>query len=259
MPEPERTYEERIADAATESERRAIQQQQERANGWGDKPYVGETDAELEREAEYRATHVYDPAGVYWEDLPDYPLPKSVTDDVPYQVYNSQQPIPSPVPNPFPVPGTSTVPWWQSVLNSPLVGSLVQGLLTPAPRFFPKSPGAQVVPPLPTTTSLTNSSLTPLNSPVLGFAQGLSPFAVPKEALARECKCPPKRKKSGKPACKNPVLSRVTRDGIRTTRTKIQCQPSKQKLRSVRTPRIPTSSADLLSSIRGGGSFSPWG
>lgn len=82
-------------------------------------------------------------------------------------------------------------------------------------RFSTSSAGA--------TSSLTSSlgqRLTPLNA--TGVQSG---FEQP-------CRCPPKRtnkRKDGKERCKNPVVSRVTKDGYRTTKVKLECQPSKPK------------------------------
>jgi hypothetical protein len=54
-------------------------------------------------------------------------------------------------------------------------------------------------------------------------APGLGP-----KVRAKECECE-KPKKRRKPGCTNKVISRVTRDGIRTTKTRITCPPSKLK------------------------------
>lgn len=80
------------------------------------------------------------------------------------------------------------------------------------------------------TATLTSSStplemgtrLTPLN------AAGVQSASQSQQ----RCNCPSekKKRKSDKPRCKNPVISRTTKDGIRTTKVKIQCQPSKPKL-----------------------------
>lgn len=65
------------------------------------------------------------------------------------------------------------------------------------------------------------TSLTPLN------------IAGVQSASQQACKCPPekktKKRKDGKPRCTNPVISRTTRDGIRTTKVRLECQPSKPK------------------------------
>jgi hypothetical protein len=62
----------------------------------------------------------------------------------------------------------------------------------------------------------------------LAFAQ---PFPQPSSrrgSRTDECECAPKKKKRKK-GCVNPVISRTTREGIRTTKTRIVCQPSKRK------------------------------
>lgn len=44
------------------------------------------------------------------------------------------------------------------------------------------------------------------------------------------CRCPqPPKKKRREPGCRNPVISRTVKDGIRTTKVKLQCPPSKPK------------------------------
>lgn len=57
------------------------------------------------------------------------------------------------------------------------------------------------------------------------------PFPQPssrRTSRTEECECAPKKKKRKK-GCVNPVISRTTREGIRTTKTRIVCQPSKRK------------------------------
>lgn len=72
------------------------------------------------------------------------------------------------------------------------------------------------------------SSATPASS-------GLTPFNAlgVQSASSERCKCPKppskKTRKDGKPRCVNPVISRTTRDGIRTTKVELKCQPSKPK------------------------------
>lgn len=45
------------------------------------------------------------------------------------------------------------------------------------------------------------------------------------------CRCPAaKPKKRREPSCKNPVISRTVKDGIRTTKVQLKCPPSKPKL-----------------------------
>jgi len=78
------------------------------------------------------------------------------------------------------------------------------------------------------------SSPTRLTSP-LSMGSALTPLNAV-GVQSQSCNCPKpksekkKTKKDGSPRCVNPVLSRTTRDGIRTTRVKLECQPSKPKL-----------------------------
>lgn len=79
----------------------------------------------------------------------------------------------------------------------------------PLPTTLTRAPGA-----LPAISP----ALTPLNSTMLG----LQPEPDAEEA----CKCKPKRK-STKPTCSNPLISRTTRDGVITIKRRLQCPPSR--------------------------------
>jgi len=72
-------------------------------------------------------------------------------------------------------------------------------------------------------------ALTPSNSPLLGFAQGIQPEPTPQEELDK-CKCPKPRKRTDKKRCTNPVLSRTRSGDIETTKRRIQCPQYKLKL-----------------------------
>lgn len=75
-------------------------------------------------------------------------------------------------------------------------------------------------------SSARQSPLTPFNP------MGVS--SAPAESQSsRECNCPkPKQeqKKRREPRCVNPVISRTVKDGVRTTKTRLTCPPSKPKL-----------------------------
>lgn len=75
---------------------------------------------------------------------------------------------------------------------------------TPAPATLLAVPGQQ-------------PALTALNTQGVASAQN-------------DCRCPsPERKKPKKERCTNPVISRSEKDGILTTKRKLQCPPSKPK------------------------------
>ncbi len=72
--------------------------------------------------------------------------------------------------------------------------------------------------------------LTGFNTDPLSSASGKR--ATPTSKAECECEDKPKRKR--KKGCVNPVISRTTREGVRTVKTRIVCQPSKQKSQSAR-------------------------
>lgn len=159
------------------------------------------------------------------------------------------EPGPSPVPasRPVAVPGTlpapapssspATAPSPLQVRLTNLGQMLEQALMSrPATRAV-----ATVVRPLPTTLQpplpttlqapLGTPGLTAQNSPLLGFSNLVEPEPTPQEDLDK-CKCPKtKKRKSDKKRCRNPVVSRSTSGNIRTTKVRLVCPPSKQKLR----------------------------
>lgn len=82
----------------------------------------------------------------------------------------------------------------------------------------------------PNTTSVVGtSSRTPL-----AMGSRLTPLNATgvQSGFQQPCRCPQpekKKRKSDKQRCKNPVISRTTKDGIRTTKVRLECQPSKPK------------------------------
>lgn len=146
---------------------------------------------------------------------------------------------PMPVPRPSPVARPSPAPA-QSLFRLPDLGEMLQRAL--APRTAPRPAAARVARPLPARVvsprptlatipgALASPGLTPFNSPVLGFAQGLQPSPTPREDTD-ECECKPKRKKDTKPRCRNPVISRRKDGDVLTTKTRITCPPSRPRLR----------------------------
>lgn len=152
------------------------------------------------------------------------PLPASVPSRSPAPSGSpGRAPQTAPVPGAYPgwIPSALPLPKLSNVFASLLAPILPARVSLPRPSFVAR--------PLPTTLTQppTAPGLTPLNAPLLGFSQATSLGPVPKEELDK-CKCPPKRTKSG-PKCKNPVISRTVRDGIRTTKVRLQCPQSKLK------------------------------
>lgn len=158
-------------------------------------------------------------------------------------------PVPSraPAPAPRPMPGQTPS---ASLLRLP---NLAENLLMQlSPRASPRASAraAQVVSPRPTYPTQYGQGaspilsqaqgLTPSNSPLLGFSTLTQQQPVPQEELDR-CKCPKKRKrKSDEKRCTNPVISRTTRHGIRTTKVRLTCPQSRTSKRSPRIPQFPT-------------------
>lgn len=71
------------------------------------------------------------------------------------------------------------------------------------------------------------AALTPLNAVGVSSAQAqLSAFAGKPD---RGCKCPPTRKKSTTPRCRNKVISRRRDGNVLTTKTELTCPPSRPK------------------------------
>lgn len=90
-----------------------------------------------------------------------------------------------------------------------------------------------------TTRSLTRSATRTSSSPLSALSPAsaltsLNVTGVQSGSQVAHCKCPApkkeKRKKDRKESCRNPVISRTVQDGIRTTKVRIQCPPSRQKL-----------------------------
>lgn len=134
---------------------------------------------------------------------------------------------PARAPQPVQIPGA--LPGWiPSTLQLPKL-SLANMFATVFPQLLParvpRIAPSFVARPVPATT--TQPRLTPLNAPLVGFSQATSLGPVPKEELAK-CKCPPKRK-STKPRCRNPVISRTRAGDIQTTKVRLVCPPSKLK------------------------------
>lgn len=118
---------------------------------------------------------------------------------------------------------TFTPPKWWTDFAEPIIKMLQKPASTPrvkSPKPAPASAPAVAQPAVSTITD----PLTGLNTSMLPFLGG-SPAT-----RTRECECAKPRKK-GKKGCVNPVISRITRDGIRTTKTRIVCPPSKPKSR----------------------------
>lgn len=141
---------------------------------------------------------------------------------------------------PAAVPGTARAPATapaqaRALFRLPNLGEMLANALAPrtAPRPVPQS--ARVLAPLPARVSIPRMGanatpgltpgLTPSNSPMLGFSQALDPNANPEaEPELDPCEeCKKVKKKSQKPRCVNPVVSRSVRDGIRTTKTRLLC------------------------------------
>jgi len=160
------------------------------------------------------------------------------------------RPAPAPVQRPAPVLRPASVP-------RPAANTSMLRWITPS-ISWPR-PGATVRTSFPTTTAQTFAppqSLTALN---LGMVTLPQPQPVPQEELDK-CKCPkPKKKAKDEKRCKNPVVSRTVKDGIRTTKVRLQCPSSKAKSQLLPRPPTTTSLRGVLSSIPGVGSFSPWG
>lgn len=112
--------------------------------------------------------------------------------------------------------------------------SLLMRALSPRPTPARARAQARVVSPLRTTLGTnfspappsTAPQLTASNSPLLGLQPGAS---LAPESQTDRCRCEkPKRKRSER-RCRNPVISRTTRDGIRTTKVRLTCPPSRPK------------------------------
>lgn len=83
--------------------------------------------------------------------------------------------------------------------------------------------------------TLLNAPGAPQTAALTGSKTQLLGFTGP-QTLTRsktdDCNCEGKKKtKQSEPRCRNPVISRTTRDGIRTTKTRITCPPSRQNSR----------------------------
>lgn len=84
---------------------------------------------------------------------------------------------------------------------------------------------------------LSSSSSSPLrmgSSTPMQLGTSLTPLnlAGVQSASQQACKCPEpkkKEKKEKRDRCVNPVISRTVKDGIRTTKVELKCQPSKPK------------------------------
>jgi hypothetical protein len=69
----------------------------------------------------------------------------------------------------------------------------------------------------------TNTASVPFASPFAQFERQTAP-----RTDTKQCECEPKKKRK-KSECTNKVISRITANGIRTTKTRITCPPSKPK------------------------------
>jgi hypothetical protein len=87
----------------------------------------------------------------------------------------------------------------------------------------------------PSSRLSSTSSLPGMSTPVQSIPglTALNSVGVGSQTASQKCDCPKpakkKQKKNGEPRCVNPVLSRTEKDGIRTTKVKLTCPPSKQK------------------------------
>lgn len=133
---------------------------------------------------------------------------------------------------------------------STMVESMLGNALAPRTRAATRAAARSI-------TTTRASPLTAVNPAVLtSTSTGLGVATQTASQRQRDCDCGEKKTKTRtEPRCKNPVVSRTVRDGIRTTKVRLICPPSKSKRRSPRTRPTATSSAVLLSSILGGGSF----
>jgi len=136
---------------------------------------------------------------------------------------------PSSGPASSPLPSTSSTAftppgWWQYVQDA--INLLKKPPATPRAKQ-PKS-----ATPTAPAGSLTGdvASLTGVNTGVSQFSEPFaSPYGAPRVPTDnKQCECEPKKKRK-KSSCTNKVISRVTANGIRTTKTRITCPPSKQK------------------------------
>jgi len=115
----------------------------------------------------------------------------------------------------------------QAATQSPLVQAARLGVAALLQSTVFATPAASFTNKLGEGSPLTSSS-TSIPGLTALEAQG-----VQSASAGNGCRCPKppakKAKKDGKPRCKNPVISRTTKDGIRTTKVELKCQPSKPK------------------------------
>lgn len=126
-------------------------------------------------------------------------------------------------------PAASTKPpIWQQVLGYGV--DLAKEYLKSRPRSQPRRANPSTF--VPIDPELVPTALQPKTADLTGLNYGSIPFPLTQTSpkLSRDkCECPPKAKKKGKKGCTNPVISRTTREGIRTTKTRIVCPSSKPK------------------------------
>lgn len=127
--------------------------------------------------------------------------------------------------NPIPTgPATaSTGPpkWWTDYVM-PLIDALKKGKSEPKERT-----GKTAKPSADTQALLGMSAPSSAIAPLTAVGTSLLP-STQTATSTTTCECPPKRKPR-RNACRNPVISRLTKGGVRTTKVRIVCQPSKRK------------------------------
>lgn len=147
---------------------------------------------------------------------------------------HAPSPLPRPVMQPLPAPsGRQVAGRVPSIGTSPLeqlaqgaARALGQAARSATRAIASRLGGARVVNPLPTTLARlgTPPRLTASNSPLIESMGQAQPQPLPQTDP-----CKRTARKQGKKRCKNPVISRTTRDGIRTTKVRLTCRQSKLK------------------------------
>lgn len=130
-----------------------------------------------------------------------------------------------------PAPTAAPSTWFQVVW--PYAEKFLQAVKPGPSTPKEKKPKAAAAPEAVPTTSSSAPTLTQFQDPVIPFASPYTAsFMQPRgepSTQSKRCNCPTKPKKKRGPTCRNPVISKTTRDGVRTTKVQLICQPSKRK------------------------------
>ena len=126
--------------------------------------------------------------------------------------------------NPIPTGQATTGPpkWWTDYAM-PLIDALKKGKAEPKERASKTAAQTRA-----DVSALLGASPSPLTALDTGLVPSTSLAPATQTATStKTCECPPKRQR--RPSCRNPVVSRSTKGGVRTTKVRLLCQSSKRK------------------------------